>query len=136
MPLFFTAKEKALFKNEIEGSIATKIMKLFDKTDKRIDKMEDKIQIMDSQIKSLADQGPKISRAQTKSILKTRKFRTPPPLPPTAHWSPTVADYERAFLGDANPKHNTSQNRLWGTDGFNGGRRKKNTTRKTRKHRR
>ena len=42
MPILFTAKNRELFKSEIERSIAPKIMKLIDKVDGRVDNLERK----------------------------------------------------------------------------------------------
>ena len=54
MPILFTAKNRELFKSEIERSIAPKIMKLIDKVDGRVDNLEDKVQLMEVKVESLA----------------------------------------------------------------------------------
>ena len=110
-------------------------MKLIDKVDRRVDNLEDKVQLMEVKIKSLAEyngrpttrNSRKTPSPKTKPI-KTRKFRTPPPIPINKQTNP------RKFRTPPPiPTNDDEFEYDYSGIGIIGGQRKKNKTRKFRK---
>ena len=134
MPISFSAKNREIFKSEIERSIAPNIMKLIDKVNGRVtnlvNNLEDKFQLMEVKIESLAEEynGRQTTRNSRKTPspktkpIKTRKFRTPPPIPINKQTNPRKFRTPPPIPPTRKPPSPP-----------HGGQRKKNKTRKFRK---